>query len=93
MSKKDKMITALNESAKPYNLQVIVGSPRLDKTTGAPVEYQVTVNLTMMDEAKVIDGRTVQPTYRAISTSGIGATIDDAKKNALKEALEYAGVI
>lgn len=93
MAKKDKMIEALNASTKPYNLQVIVGAPRLDKVTGAPVEYQVTVNLTIMDEPKQIDGRTVQPTYRTVSTSGIGETIDDAKKNALSEALSYAGVI
>lgn len=93
MSKKDPMIKSLNDLTKPYNLQVIVGAPRLDKTTGNPVEYSVQVNLTIMDEAKVIDGRTVQPTYRTVATTGIGATIDAAKKAALSEALEYAGVI
>lgn len=93
MAKKDKMIEQLNSSTKPYNLQVIVGAPRTDKTTGLPVEYSVTVNLTIMDEAKTIEGRTVQPTYRTVSTSSFGPTIEDAKKNALSEALSYAGVI
>lgn len=93
MSKKEKMISELNGLSKPYNLQVIVGSPRLDKTTGAPVEFNVTVNLTIMDEPKIIEGKTVQPTHRIVSTSAFGGTIDDAKRAALTEALQFAGVI
>ena len=85
MAKKDKMIEALNALTKPYNLQVSI-SPGKDI-------FSASVVLTIMDEVKVIDGKTVQPSHRIVSTSAMAPTIDEAKKAALTEALQFAGVI
>lgn len=93
MAKKSKMIESLNALSKPYNLQVVVGAPRLDKTTGLPVEHTVGINLTIMGEISIVEGRSVQPTHRIVATSATGATIAEAKEAALTEALQYAGVI
>lgn len=92
MAKKLKMIEKLNESTKPYNLQVAVGSPMVDKQSGA-VTHMVSVNLTIMGEISIVEGRSVQPTHRIVSTTGFGPSIDEAKEAALTEALQYAGVI
>jgi hypothetical protein len=86
MSKKLPMIKKLNESDKPYNLSVQVGG-------GKAGEFIASVNLTIMDKPSVIDGRTVQPSHRVVSTQGSGATIEEAKEKALTEALQFAGVI
>jgi hypothetical protein len=90
--KKAKMIQTLNDLTKPYNLQVAVGAPMVDKTTQA-ITYSVNVNLIIMEEAKTVEGKTVQPTHRMVNTVGFGSSIDEAKTNALTEALQYAGVI
>lgn len=92
MAKKAKMIQALNDQTKPYNLQVSVGAPFQSRETNA-ITYNVTVTLTMMDEIKVVDGKSVQATHRVVSTSGFGASVEEAKNNALEEALQFAGVI
>lgn len=79
------MIKKLNELDKPYNLQVQIG--------GKTGEYIASVNLTIMNNPQQIDGKTVQPTYRTVSTQGTGVTIAEAKDSALAEALQFAGVI
>jgi hypothetical protein len=84
--KKLSMIKKLNDMTKPYNLQV-------DFAAGKPGEFACKVNLTIMEEIKVLDGKTVQPTHRIVTTSAVGATMDEAKENALTEALQFAGVI
>lgn len=85
MAKKLPMIKRLNELDRPYNLQVQIG--------GKVGEYVASVNLTIMDKPQQIDGRTVQPSHRIVSTQGSGSTIESAKEAALTEALQFAGII
>jgi asparagine N-glycosylation enzyme membrane subunit Stt3 len=85
MSKKSPMIKKLNEIDKPYNLQVQIG--------GKENAYVASVTLTIMDKPQMIDGRTVQPSHRVVSTQGSGVTIEEAKDKALTEALQFAGII
>lgn len=91
MAKKEKMIQELNDLKNPYNLQVNFGAPLIQN--GVITEYNCNVNLTLMDEIKVVDGKSVQATHRIVQTSGVGTTRDEAKKNAITEALQFAGVI
>lgn len=84
--KKLTMIKKLNDLKNPYNLQV-------DFAAGKPGEFVCKVNLTLMDEIKVVDGKSVQATHRIVTTTSVGPTMNEAKENALTEALQFAGVI
>lgn len=85
MAKKKSMVYSLNGLDKPYNLQIQIG--------GKVGEYVASVNLTIMSPIQVVDGKSVQPTHRIVSTQGFGDTISKAKDAALTEALQFAGVI
>ena len=91
MAKKEKMIEALNSSERPYNISVQFGAPTMQG--GVPSEFNCMVNLTIMDKITNLDGRSVQPTHRIVQTTGFGSTREEAKKAALTEALQIAGVI
>lgn len=84
---KEKHVKALNDYSKPYNLTMTYGQGN------AATPFLCSVQLTLMDEIKVVEGRSVQATNRIVNTSAFGLTAEESKDKALKEALDLAGVI